>query len=115
MTYSGNIHGNIDLFHEGERLAPLNEMLRGGVPFRDIYVQHGLFQNAYLAWLGGQLFEPTLFGLRTMERILNPLGYVALYLARFTDFSGQIPDRLFYVCSSPLEQSSPYPHGIASA
>ena len=80
LTYSGNIHGNIDLFHEGERLAPLNEMLRGGVPFRDIYVQHGLFQNAYLAWFGGQFFEPTLFGLRTMERILNPLGYVALYL-----------------------------------
>ena len=78
LTYSGGIHGNIDLFHEGERLAPLNEMLRGGVPFRDIYIQHGLFQNAYLAWVGGQLFEPTLFGLRTMERILNPLGYVAL-------------------------------------
>ena len=89
LTYSGNIHGNIDLFHEGERLAPLNEMLRGGVPFRDIYVQHGLFQNAYLAWLGGQLFEPTLFGLRTMERILNPLGYVALYLLGLQIFRGR--------------------------
>ena len=89
LTYSGNIHGNIDLFHEGERLAPLNEMLRGGVPFRDIYVQHGLFQNAYLAWIGGQLFEPTLFGLRTMERILNPLGYVALYLLGLQVFRGR--------------------------
>ena len=89
LTYSGNIHGNIDLFHEGERLAPLNEMLRGGVPFRDIYVQHGLFQNAYLAWIGGQLFEPTLFGLRTMERILNPIGYVALYLLGLQVFRGR--------------------------
>ncbi len=89
LTYSGNIHGNIDLFHEGERLAPLNEMIRGGVPFRDIYVQHGLFQNAYLAWVGGQMFEPTLFGLRTMERVLNPLGYVALYLLGLQVFRGR--------------------------
>ncbi|MXY99794.1 hypothetical protein F4Y93_03775 [Candidatus Poribacteria bacterium] len=89
LIYSGNIHGNIDLFHEGERLAPLNEMLRGGVPFRDIYVQHGLFQNAYLAWIGGQMFEPTLFGLRTMERVLNPLGCVALYLLGLQVFRGR--------------------------
>ena len=89
LIYSGNIHGNIDLFHEGERLAPLNEMLRGGVPFRDIYVQHGLFQNAYLAWVGGQIFEPTLFGLRTIERILNPIGYVGLYLLGLQVFRGR--------------------------
>ena len=89
LTYSGNIHGGIDLFHEGERLAPLNEMLHGGIPFRDVYVQHGLFQNAYLAWVGGQLFEPTLFGLRTMERVLNPLGYVALYLLGLQVFRGR--------------------------
>ena len=55
-------------------------MLRGGVPFRDIYIQHGLFQNAYLAWVGSQFFEPTLFGVRSMEDILAPLGYVALYV-----------------------------------
>ena len=89
LTYSGNIHGGIDLFHEGERLAPLNEMLHGGIPFRDVYVQHGLFQNAYLAWVGGQIFEPTLFGLRTMERVLNPIGYVALYLLGLQVFRGR--------------------------
>ncbi|MBI1929517.1 hypothetical protein HYR99_35385, partial [Candidatus Poribacteria bacterium] len=70
LMYSGNIHGGIDLFHEGERLAPLNEMLHGGIPFRDIYVQHGLFQNTYLAWMGSKLFGPTLEGVRRMERLL---------------------------------------------
>ena len=80
LMYSGNIDGTIDMFHEGERLAPLNEMLRGGIPFRDIYVQHGLFQNAYLAGVGSWIFEPTLMGVRSMERVLSPLGYVALYL-----------------------------------
>ncbi len=80
LMYSGNIDGALDLFHEGERLAPLNEMLRGGIPFRDIYVQHGLFQNTYLAGVGSLLFEPTLMGVRLMEHVLAPLGYVALYL-----------------------------------
>ena len=88
LTYSGDIHKEIDLFHEGERLAPLDEMLRGGVPFRDIYIQHGVFQNAYLAWIAGQFFEPTLWGLRSMESILGPLGYVALYLLGLQVFRG---------------------------
>ena len=88
LTYSADIHKEIDLFHEGERLAPLDEMLRGGVPFRDIYIQHGVFQNAYLAWIGGQLFEPTLWGLRSMESILDPLGYVSLYLLGLQVFKG---------------------------
>ena len=89
LTYSGDIHDKIDLFHEGERLAPLDEMLRGGVPFRDIYIQHGVFQNAYLAWIGSKLFEPTLLGLRSMESILDPLGYVALYLLGLQVFRGR--------------------------
>ena len=89
LTYSASIHGKIDLFHEGERLAPLNEMLHGGVPFRDIYIQHGLFQNAYLAWFGSQFFEPTLFGVRSMEDILDPLGYIALYLLGLQVFRGR--------------------------
>ena len=88
LTYSGDIHGEIDLFHEGERLAPLNEMLRGAVPFRDIYIQHGVFQNAYLAWIGRHFFEPTLQGLRSMEHILAPLGYIALYLLGLQVFRG---------------------------
>ena len=89
LAYSGDIHGEIDLFHEGERLAPLNEMLHGAVPFRDIYIQHGLFQNAYLAWLGSQLFEPTLFGVRSIENLLDPLGYVALYVLGLQIFRGR--------------------------
>ena len=97
LTYSGDIHGKIDLFHEGERLAPLNEMLHGAVPFRDIYIQHGLFQNAYLAWFGSQLFEPTLFGVRSMEDILDPLGYVALYVLGLQMFRGRFLTALICV------------------
>lgn len=89
LLYSGDVHHDIDLFHEGERLAPLNEMLRGAIPFRDVYVQHGLFQNAYLAWGGSKFFEPTLLGVRSMENILDPLGYVAFYLLGLQVFRGR--------------------------
>ncbi|MDE0021365.1 MAG: hypothetical protein OXT69_08300 [Candidatus Poribacteria bacterium] len=80
LYYSGGIDGGIDLFHEGERLAPLNEMLRGGVPYRDIYIQHGLFENAFLARVGAALFGETLAGVRLMQRLLGPIGYIALYI-----------------------------------
>ncbi len=89
LIFNGNINGGIDMFHEGERLAPLNEMLHGGVVFQDIYVQHGLFQNAYLAWFGSKIFEPTLMGIRLMERVLNPLGYIALYILGLQVFQGR--------------------------
>lgn len=97
LHYSGNIDGNIDLFHEGERLAPLNEMLRGGIPFRDVYAQHGLFQNAYLAWLGGKLFSPTLEGVRIMGRVMDPFGCVALYFLGLQIFRGKVLTSLILV------------------
>lgn len=90
LIYNPNINRGIDMFHEGERLAPLNEMLHGGVVFKDIYVQHGLFQNAYLAWFGSKIFEPTLMGVRSMERVLVPLGYIAIYLLGLHVFRGGI-------------------------
>jgi len=89
LVYNGNIDRGIDMFHEGERLAPLNEMLHGGVVFRDVYVQHGMFQNAYLAWFGNKIFEPTLAGVRSMERVLSPLGYIAIYLLGLQVFRGR--------------------------
>ena len=65
------------MFHEGERLAPLNEMLHGGVVFKDIYVQHGLFQNAYLAWFGSKIFEPTLMGVRFYGECVGTTRFIS--------------------------------------
>jgi hypothetical protein len=72
-------NGGVDLFHEGEFMIPLNEMLRGGIPYRDIYLQHGLFQNAWIPWLGAKLFEPTLTGVRAIHAYIEPLGCVGFY------------------------------------
>jgi hypothetical protein len=75
-----DIHGPVDFFHEGERLVPLDAMRRGGVPYRDFYLQHGLLENALIPLLAGKLFGHTLEAVRTMAMILHPLVYVAYYL-----------------------------------
>jgi hypothetical protein len=76
----GNINGGIDLFHEGERIAPLNEGLRGGVPYKNVYLQHGLFYNFYRPLLSAKLFGPSLASDRLLGSILDPLGHVGFYL-----------------------------------
>jgi hypothetical protein len=75
-----DIHGPVGYFHEGEKLVPLDAMRRGGLPYRDFYIQHGLLANALIPLLTGELFAPTLEAMRTVERILHPLVYVAYYV-----------------------------------
>jgi hypothetical protein len=42
----------IDLFHRGESLGPASDYLRGKVPYRDVFVLHGLLDDGQLdAWL----------------------------------------------------------------
>ena len=80
-AYTGaNAASGIDLYHEGERVAVVNELLRGRIPYRDIYLQHGLFQNAYKPLLAMKLFGETLEADRILHHILYPLGYVCFYL-----------------------------------
>jgi hypothetical protein len=37
-----------DLFHRGESLGPASDYLRGKVPYRDVFILHGLFENGFL-------------------------------------------------------------------
>ena len=42
----------IDLFHRGESLGPASDYLRGKVPYKDVFVLHGLMLDGQLdAWL----------------------------------------------------------------
>ena len=86
----GNIHGAIDMFHEGERLAPLNALLRGEIPYRDIYIQHGLFHNAYRPLLASKLFGPTLEADRILGHLIDPLRHVAFYLLGLQIFKSRL-------------------------
>ena len=91
IFYSGgNIHGGIDMFHEGERLAPLNEALRGAMPYKDVYLQHGLFYNFFRPLLAAKLFGPTLAADRLLGSILDPLGHVGFYLFALQIFRSKL-------------------------
>jgi hypothetical protein len=42
----------VDLFHRGESIGPASDYLRGKVPFRDVFVLHGMMEDGALdAWL----------------------------------------------------------------
>ena len=42
----------LDLFHRGETLGPASDYLRGKVPYKDVFVLHGLLHDGQLdAWL----------------------------------------------------------------
>jgi hypothetical protein len=65
----------IDLFHRGESLGPASDLLRGKVPFRDVFSLHGLLEDGQLdTWL------MQLFGRSVNVVLLRPvvLGSVAV-------------------------------------
>jgi hypothetical protein len=65
----------IDLFHRGESLGPASDLLRGKVPFRDVFALHGLLEDGLLdTWL------MELFGRNVNVVLLRPvvLGSVAV-------------------------------------
>ncbi len=65
----------IDLFHRGESLGPASDLLRGKVPFRDVFALHGLLEDGQLdTWL------MELFGRNVNIVLLRPvvLGSVAV-------------------------------------
>jgi hypothetical protein len=65
----------IDLFHRGESLGPASDLLRGKVPFRDVFMLHGLLEDGLLdSWL------MQLFGRNVDVALMRPvvLGSVAV-------------------------------------
>lgn len=106
IFYSGgNINGRIDLFHEGERLAPLNDLLRGAIPYRDIYLQHGLFYNAWRPLLAAKLFGPSLAADRMLGHILDPLGFCTFYILTLQIFRSKLSAfLLIWILSSGVSQ-----------
>lgn len=54
LSYASTAHlsGWIDLFHRGESIGPASDYLRGKVPYRDVFVLHGMLEDGQLdAWL----------------------------------------------------------------
>lgn len=83
-----DIDGALDFIHEGERLAHIDALHDGKLPFRDIYVQHGLGENILKPLLACAWFGTDVAALRKLgsnaflyRGILPPLGTVTAIIA----------------------------------
>ncbi|MFQ5411238.1 MAG: hypothetical protein ACE5EC_03035 [Phycisphaerae bacterium] len=88
LAYDGNLDGNLDLYHEGERLAAIDALRDGALPFRDIYIPHGLGEDILKPLLACRLFGDSVESLRRLGQnsyfyrgLLPPLGLAAILLA----------------------------------
>ena len=77
LVFHHDVNGTIDFYHSGEWLSTGSEMLRGAVPFRDVYLQHGLIQNALRTFVTFSLFEPTLEFDKLSGNLLFGLSHAA--------------------------------------
>lgn len=115
--FQPNVQGRVDLFHEGEQLVPLLEALRGGVPYRDVYLQHGFLENFGVPWLGATLFAPTLPGVRWMQALVDPLGAVGAYFFIVSLTGARLLPALLFcvlVLASPVSPSGRAFFGLCS-
>ncbi len=76
----------IDLFHRGETLGPASDYLRGKVPYRDVFVLHGLLEDGLLdAWLMDS-FGRSADVAMTRSVVLGALTMPALFILGFVMF-----------------------------
>lgn len=72
--------GGMDVFGEGEYLAGGWLMMHGLLPWRDLYLIHGVFDDGFKSIIGYQIFGRTRWGATTgISVLLAPLYWVATY------------------------------------
>jgi hypothetical protein len=76
----------IDLFHRGETLGPASDYLRGKLPYRDVFVLHGLLENGLLdAWLM-EIFGRDLGVASARAAVMSSLTYPAVWILAMVIF-----------------------------
>ena len=87
VSYASTAHLShwIDLFHRGEALGPASDYLRGKVPYRDVFVLHGLLDNGLLdSWLMrvfGRSVDVSMTRLEVASALTMPLVWLISYAA----------------------------------
>jgi hypothetical protein len=85
-----NIPGPIeelDVFHEGEWLAPAHFLLNGLTPYVDFQPIHGILKDGILQLIGFKIFGTTIYSARLIDAMLSKslmiIGYYILGLTIF--------------------------------
>ncbi|MGA7617147.1 MAG: hypothetical protein WBX15_18435 [Thermoanaerobaculia bacterium] len=77
----------VDLFHRGESLGPASDYLRGKIPYRDVFVLHGMLEDGLLdSWLMnlfGRGYEVAAMRMEILSALVLPaFWYLGLALFR---------------------------------
>ncbi|OWY70351.1 hypothetical protein B7486_16285 [cyanobacterium TDX16] len=88
LCYNGDTDGPIDLYHEGDRLAAYDALAAGALPYRDVYVSHGLGEDVIKPYMACEWLGASVESLRRVGRnsyiysgYLTVLGPLAVLLA----------------------------------
>ncbi len=73
------VDGPIDLFHAGEWLTPAYEVFSGKRPYTDVFLQHGLIQNALRNAITFAWFDTTFEANRRSEALAYALTHAAAF------------------------------------
>lgn len=79
LAYNPNIHGPLDLFHEGERLSPAFAIAQGKAPYKEVVFIHGFLRDPGIGLAAFKIFGYSVAGLRALERLIFPLVIVFSY------------------------------------
>ena len=71
----------LDVFHEGERLVPTSQFLKGNLPWRELTPIHGWMQDVFVALPGMGLIERSRWGAVAGELLwVTPAAFVCTYV-----------------------------------
>ena len=85
LTSTAHLTQWVDLFHRGESIGPASDYLRGKVPYRDVFVLHGMLDDglfdAWLMELFGRSLEVSVAREVAVGAVLSTaLWYLAIFL-----------------------------------
>lgn len=88
IAYNPNIHFPLDLFHEGESVAPAQAILAGQIPYQDVVFVHGFLKDPGIALVAFRLFGTSIASMRILVGLLVPFALIATYYLALVCSSG---------------------------
>lgn len=113
VSYGSTAHLSqwIDLFHRGESLGPASDYLRGKVPYRDVFVLHGMLENGLLdSWLMqlfGRRAEVAIARLVIIAALTTPLLWLICIVAVESIPLALLASLLSYAVSADNQRAFP--------
>jgi len=95
VAYIHDTTGQLDFYHEGERIVPAAALKAGAAPYEDVFLWHGLFENGLKGQLAIKFYGMSVSGMRRFDRVFEPIGSVALFFLAWACFKSPLGGLIF--------------------